>query len=220
MYRIIKRGKTIIMDKDRALYIPAYHMMVISDIHLGKSGHFRKEGLQIPKQVSDTDMLRLDKLLEVYNPKTLLVTGDMFHHDHNLDLETFREWRKKYASLEIILVKGNHERLPVLFYEELAIKLFADYYELGEFCFVHNRKDAPDRGKFIFSGHIHPGILLKGKARQRIKLPCFVFDDTAALLPAFSLFTGFSLIEATKEQEVFAITAQRVLPMGTRRAEI
>lgn len=213
MYTITKRGITIILDKERALYIPDYQMLVISDIHLGKSGHFRKEGLQIPKQVSDTDMLRLDRLLGLYNPKTLLVTGDMFHHDHNLDLETFREWRKKYATLEIILVKGNHERLPALFYEELSIKVFPDYYELGEFCFVHNGKDAPNHGKFIFSGHIHPGILLKGKARQRIKLPCFLFDDTAALLPAFSLFTGLALIEATKEQEVFAITAHRVLPM-------
>lgn len=214
MCTIVKRGIAIILDKERALYIPEYQLLVISDIHLGKSGHFRKEGLQIPKQVSDTDMLRLDSLLEIYNPTTLLVTGDMFHHDHNLDLEEFGEWRKKYATLEIILVKGNHERLPTAFYEELHISLFSDYYEWGEFCFVHNRKDAPDHGKFIFSGHIHPGILLKGPARQRLKLPCFLFDDTAALLPAFSLFTGLSLIEAKKGQEVFAITVTGITALN------
>jgi len=90
MIRIIKRGIELILDQERALYIPYYQLLVISDFHLGKSGHFRKEGLQIPKQVSETDIMRLDHLVAMYNPKTLLVTGDMFHHHHNMDLEEFR----------------------------------------------------------------------------------------------------------------------------------
>ncbi|MEN5232022.1 ligase-associated DNA damage response endonuclease PdeM [Sphingobacterium faecium] len=215
MIRIIKRGIELILDQKRALYIPYYQLLVISDFHLGKSGHFRKEGLQIPKQVSETDITRLDHLVAMYNPKTLLVTGDMFHHHHNMDLEEFRIWRAANKTLEIILVKGNHDKLAGIFYEQLAINLFSTYYEIGDFCFVHERKDAPDHGKYIFSGHIHPGILLKGPARQRLKLPCFVFDDTSALLPAFSLFTGLYLIQAKTGQEVFAITANRVTTVAT-----
>lgn len=214
MIRIIKRGIELILDQERALYIPYYQLLVISDFHLGKSGHFRKEGLQIPKQVSETDIKRLDHLISLYNPKTLLVTGDMFHHHHNEDLEEFGIWRSNNSQVEIILVKGNHDKLPENFYKELGIQFFFKYYEIGDFCFVHERKDAPDHGKYIFSGHIHPGILLKGQARQRLKLPCFVFDDNTALLPAFSLFTGLYLIQAKSGQEVFAITANRVTAIG------
>ncbi|UIR57708.1 ligase-associated DNA damage response endonuclease PdeM [Sphingobacterium sp. SRCM116780] len=215
MSSIVKRGKEIILDKERALYIPFYQLLVISDLHLGKSGHFRKEGLQIPKEVSETDIQRLAVLVKKYQPRTLLVTGDMFHHHYNSDLASFQAWRYENASLAIILVKGNHDRLQLALYEEFNVQIFPNHYTIGEFCFVHEKEDAPLEDKYIFSGHLHPGILMKGQARQRLKLPCFLFTATSALLPAFSLFTGLYLVKPNPQDQVFVITENRVASVNT-----
>lgn len=211
MISITKREKEIQIDKERALYFPFYELLVISDIHLGKSAHFRKEGLQIPKTVSDTDIKRLDLLVNQYQPKTLLVTGDMFHHDANLDIEDFRTWRVENASLKIKLVKGNHDRLNIPFYKELGIEVFSKCYEVDDFCFTHKKEDGSKDGKYIISGHIHPGVLLKGKAKQYLKFPCFFFQDSNALLPAFSLFTGLYLVQPLETESVFVITPNKVV---------
>ncbi|WP_400263233.1 ligase-associated DNA damage response endonuclease PdeM [Sphingobacterium sp. SG20118] len=214
MVSLIKRGLEIVLDNDRALYIPQYGLLVISDFHLGKSGHFRREGLQIPSAVSQRDIMRLDGLVQRYDPQVLLVTGDMFHHQHNVDLEEFRVWRQYNRHLEIILVKGNHDKLQASYYDELLIQLYLNQYEIGEFCFVHDSKDAPDNGLFVFSGHLHPGVLLKGSARQKMRLACFVFDENTALLPAFSLFTGLYMITAKRGQQIFAVTESLVMPVN------
>lgn len=213
MANITKRGKQIKIDKERALYFPFYELVVVSDIHLGKSAHFRKEGLQIPKTVSDTDIQRLTSLIIKYQPKTLLVTGDMFHHDANLDIEDFRNWRTQNSTLKIILVKGNHDRLSNLFYQQLDIKLYDKCYEIDDFCFTHKKEDGTNDGKYIISGHIHPGVLLKGKAKQYLKFPCFFFKEDSALLPAFSLFTGLYLVQPLAKEKVFVITPNKVVEM-------
>lgn len=211
MITVTKRGKEIQLDKERALFFPLYQLLVVSDIHLGKSAHFRKEGLQIPKTVSDTDIQRLSGLIEKYQPKTLLVTGDMFHHDANLDIEDFREWRTQHSSLEIVLVIGNHDRLSLPFYHELGIQVHSKCYEVDDFCFTHKKEDGSKNGKYIISGHIHPGVLLKGKAKQYLKFPCFFFQEDGALLPAFSVFTGLFLVQPLKEEEVFVITPNKIV---------
>lgn len=211
MTSITKRDIEIEIDKERALYFPFYELLVISDIHLGKSAHFRKEGIQIPKTVSDTDISRLTSLIDKYQPKTLLVTGDMFHHDINLDIDDFKQWRNTNVNLEIILVKGNHDRLGNSIYQQLNIKLHDKCYEVGDFCFTHKKEDGSKNGKYIVSGHIHPGVLLKGRAKQYLKFPCFFFQENHALLPAFSLFTGLFLVQPDKTDDVFVITPNKVM---------
>ena len=43
---------------------------------------------------------------------------------------------------------------------------------------------------YVLAGHLHPGVRLHGPGRQSVRLPCFAFGRNAALLPAFSEFTG------------------------------
>jgi metallophosphoesterase superfamily enzyme len=78
----------------------------------------------------------------------------------------------------------------------------------GPFLFVHDLKDAIDEtpaGRYVFSGHIHPGIRLSGPGKQSVRLPCYVFSENHALLPAFSHFTGLALIDPEKTDRVFAV---------------
>ena len=103
------REEEIILDKERTLYLPKEDLLAISDLHLGKSAHFRKAGLQVPASIAQSDLERLSLSITKYNPKTLLINGDMFHHDLNSDVADFFNWRKQYKELHILLVKQNKD---------------------------------------------------------------------------------------------------------------
>ena len=77
------RDEELILDKERAIYLPQQQLLAISDLHLGKAAHFRKSGLQVPSTLAQGDLKRLSTLIEKYQPLTLLINGDMFHHDLN-----------------------------------------------------------------------------------------------------------------------------------------
>lgn len=96
-------------------------MLIISDLHIGKSAHFRKSGIQVPDTVGLTDLRRLTSLMEEFKPDTLLVTGDMFHNNINSDANAFVEWRRRYTHLNVVLIKGNHDALKNEDYEALNI---------------------------------------------------------------------------------------------------
>ena len=104
------RGEELILDKERAIYLPNEQLLAISDLHLGKAAHFRKAGLAIPNAVSKNDLLRLEHLLLKYQPKKLLINGDMFHSDYNKEIDEFAKWKENFNEVKFILVKGNHDK--------------------------------------------------------------------------------------------------------------
>ena len=65
--------------------------------------------------------------------------------------------------------------------------------------------------QYNLSGHLHPGVNLRGKARQSVTLPCFYFGEQAGLLPAFGTFTGIARIQPKKNDKVFAIVEDKVI---------
>ncbi len=205
------RGEEIVLDKDRALYIASMNMLVISDLHLGKSAHFRRAGLSVPAIIGQNDLQRLELLVKKYQPETLLITGDMFHHDYNHEIEEFATWRNSYPQLKIILVRGNHDRLLYSKSSNLGIEVYDTHFNAGPFCFVHQQKDVACTDKYVISGHIHPGVQLTGRAKQRLRFPCFFFGPTYALLPAFSTFTGLYIIYPQKEDKIYALTLDKVI---------
>ena len=203
-------GEELILDKERAVYLPEHQLLVISDLHLGKSAHFRRAGLQVPSSLAGADLLRLEHLILKYKPSRLLITGDMFHHGLNGDIDEFGVWRQQFNHVEFLLVKGNHDRLHDKDYFHLNIKVHESKYCLGPFCFIHHAPDNDRAELYPISGHIHPGVSLIGRAKQRLKFPCFFFGATYAILPAFSLFTGLATIDPAANERIFAITPERV----------
>lgn len=65
--------------------------------------------------------------------------------------------------------------------------------------------------RYTFSGHIHPGISIRGLAKQSLHFPCFYFTDNYCVLPAFSRFTGTHSIDPQKGENVFAIVENQIL---------
>ncbi|MES2457542.1 MAG: ligase-associated DNA damage response endonuclease PdeM [Bacteroidota bacterium] len=203
-------GEQLILCKEKAIYWEREKMLIISDLHIGKSAHFRKSGIQVPVSVGLTDLQRISCLIGEYGPDILLVTGDMFHNKMNSDAEIFLEWRKGYPALKVVLIKGNHDALRSEDYAALDITVFKKELLMKPFRFIHDKPKEFDE-YYNISGHIHPGVVIYGKARQQLKFPCFYFSDTCAVLPAFSVFTGLFLIKAEPGDRFYAVTPGKVV---------
>lgn len=209
--KITIRGEELILDKERAIYFPEQKILAISDLHLGKAAHFRKAGLQIPSTLAQSDLQRLANLLDHYQPSTLLINGDMFHHEINTDIAVFEEWKAAYKNIKFALVKGNHDHLHNAEYEQLGIEIHEPSFCTSNFCFIHDAVKCKEKELYPISGHVHPGISIVGKAKQRLKFPCFYFGNNYAVMPAFSAFTGLYLIKPNPMEQVFAITPNNVV---------
>jgi metallophosphoesterase superfamily enzyme len=64
---------------------------------------------------------------------------------------------------------------------------------------------------YNLSGHLHPGVNMRGKARQSVTLPCFYFGENMGLLPAFGTFTGLARIYPKKNDKVFVIVEEKII---------
>lgn len=208
---ITLRDEELILAKERAVFFPKDRLLAISDLHLGKSAHFRKAGIQVPTTLAQSDLQRLSILLEKFQPSILLINGDMFHHGLNTEIDDFAHWKQQYAELQFVLVKGNHDKLDEESYSHLGIKIYDPNYCTSKFCFIHDSVQCKEDRLYPISGHVHPGITLLGKAKQSLRFPCFYFGTDYAILPAFSAFTGLSLLKPKTGDLIFAITPSKVI---------
>lgn len=211
--------QSLCLSADRCIYWEEQRSLIMSDLHFGKTGHFRKSGIPVPQTVYREDLQRLVQLLQFFKPEELIVVGDFFHSHANKELDFFLKWRADFPELQIILVKGNHDILKSSWYKQAEITVVDDCFKKGPFTFVHDLElcNTQDHD-YIFSGHIHPGICISGVGRQSLRLPCFYFTEKYAVLPAFSRFTGLYTIEPNEQELVFAIADKTLIPMYGRYA--
>jgi len=202
-------GEELWLLPQKAIFKPFGSTLILADLHLGKSTHFRQKGLNVPKDVLYEDLETLDLLIERYSVKRLLILGDLFHAAENSEWQIFGDWlQSKNVSTE--LVKGNHDRLAAASYSKFNIKVHEQDLHEGSFIYTHHPLKDFTGDKFVISGHIHPAIVLKGKAYQNIKLECFYFSKYQALLPAFGRFTGNEIILRKKHDDVFVIVGNTI----------
>jgi DNA ligase-associated metallophosphoesterase len=202
-YRI--RGQQLWLSPHRCLYWEEERSLILSDLHFGKTGHFRKAGIAVPQSVYREDLLRLLSLIQYFQPKQLLIVGDLFHSRENKELDLFLRWRDDFPDLGFRLVLGNHDILRADWYVKAGIVVNEGVLGMGGFAFVHDIEDAEESGPYYFSGHLHPGIRINGMGKQSLQFPCFYFGGEYAILPAFGRFTGTVSIDPGAESNVFAI---------------
>ncbi|MEO5649357.1 MAG: ligase-associated DNA damage response endonuclease PdeM [Ginsengibacter sp.] len=206
--------QTLWLSSSRCIFWEEEKALILSDLHFGKSGHFRKSGIGIPQNIYKEDLHRLFNQIQFFKPSVLIIAGDMFHSHANKEIDFFLKWRNDIPEVRIFLIKGNHDILPIPFYKEANIETFEKELIIKNFCFTHDITTSNGEQNdllFTFSGHIHPGIRVEGMGKQSLQLPCFYFGKKYAVLPAFSLFTGLSKITPLKTDNVFALVEGRVI---------
>jgi DNA ligase-associated metallophosphoesterase len=210
------RDQHLWLSPERAIFWEDEKALILSDSHFGKTGHFRKAGVPVPQNVFLEDLQRLFNLLQFYKPNQLIVVGDLFHSKSNKEHLLFEKWRNDFSQLEILLVKGNHDILHNDWYDRIKINVFADEpLRINALAFTHDyahiKKFTQHADAYFFTGHLHPGISIKGRSRQSLSFPCFYFNEEFAVLPAFSKFSGLALINKHKTDSVFAIVHNELI---------
>lgn len=206
------RHQKLWLSAQRCIFWEEQQVLIASDLHFGKTGHFRKSGIAVPQLVYKEDLQRLVSQLQYFKPKQLIVIGDFFHSSANVELQWFEKWRADFAHLQILLVKGNHDVLKEKWYAENNILVLPEVLVAEPFIFTHDRCN--DAGAlFNFCGHLHPGIVLQGLGRQQLRLPCFYFTEHHCVLPAFSLFTGTSVIDPQPADKIYAVANNQLVAL-------
>ena len=175
-------GETLAAKPSGALYWKAKRLLVVSDLHLGKSERIaRRGGALLPPYDTEETLARLSEDIRDTAPATIMCLGDSFddlaasealsdrHQDTIASLQAGRRW---------LWLEGNHDPGPVdLGGEHLG------QHRIGPFTFRHIAE--PDTEPGEISGHYHPKARLRRTAR-----PCFMADATRLILPAYGCYTG------------------------------
>ncbi|WP_367209225.1 ligase-associated DNA damage response endonuclease PdeM [Sphingobacterium sp. R2] len=205
------------LNNQRSIFWQAEKALILSDLHLGKAAHFRKNGIAIPTDTAIADLKRLEGLVDHYKPDQVIVVGDLVHASINSEVLLLEEFRKRYTGLKLHLVKGNHDRLSKNITEQFAIQHHDEVFALKQIQFKHHPSDAIDPSSFRISGHLHPGVSIVIPPKRQLRLPCFLVSEHQIILPAFSKFTGIDSRELSIKYKCYAISEDLIFPIQKGR---
>ncbi len=195
---------------DKCIYIPRSKCLLLADLHLGKVSHFRKNGIPVPPKSRLENLNRLERVIKNYRPENVIFLGDLFHSSLNNEWQEFGVFIKTLPHLRFTLITGNHDILPPSAYAGLNIKTHQTMIQ-PPFLFTHEPQ--PGSTYYNICGHIHPAVKLKGKVKNKLTLPCFIFKKDQAILPAFSSFAGSALVKPEKDDRVFIPAGKEIIEM-------
>lgn len=184
-------------------------MLVVADVHLGKSATFRARGLAVPEGDTACDLARLTELVRRHKPARLVVNGDLFHAPAGITPEISLLLRRFVEDLGIpfTLVGGNHDAkiraLPA------GMKSVASLEQDGV-RLIHDPADAAGEG-FHITGHWHPVVRIADGKRTSLRLPCFLLRGRMLVLPSFGSFTGGAVMKPEPGDRFFVAPAERVI---------
>jgi DNA ligase-associated metallophosphoesterase len=199
----------------RAVWSAAERTLFVADVHIGKAATFRAAGLPAPTGTTRENLARLDALIEMLQPKTIVALGDLFHAREayrDASKREFLAWRGRHARLAIRLVLGNHDAHAGAPPDELGLEVVSEPHTFGVIkCRHHPLETADLAGPYVLAGHAHPVTRLRGPAHDSVRLPCFVMRGRQLILPAFGEFTGGRVVEADAETALCIIAGEQCL---------
>ncbi|RID92636.1 ligase-associated DNA damage response endonuclease PdeM [Gemmobacter lutimaris] len=189
-----------------ALHWPEEHLLVVSDLHFGKSARLaRRGGSLLPPYETRATLGRLDADLETTGARRVICLGDSFDDlaaSDEMEPEDRLWLLRLMAGRDWLWIEGNHDPGPgTIGGSHLAER------RIGR---LHFRHIAASDASAEVSGHYHPKLTLAGQRR-----PCFLLSDPARLiLPAYGTYTGGLDCGAT---ELAALMGPDALAIATGR---
>lgn len=180
------RDQSLLALPSGGLFWSSESLLVVSDLHLGKSARAaRFGGAQLPPYETTETLTRLANDLSATGAKRVICLGDSFDAPAlqsvlpEADLLTLTTLQ---AGLDWVWIEGNHDPGPVQLGGTHRRSLI-----IGPLHFRHIAEATPFEGEV--TGHYHPKatLSLRGRALTR---PCFLYNDTRLILPAYGAFTG------------------------------
>jgi uncharacterized protein len=188
-------GEPMWLLASRVLYWPRERSLLLADLHLGKADTFRDAGIALPRGGTRRDLERLTRALQATGATRVVILGDLVHGriQHAHWREEWERWRAQHRQLDFVVIGGNHDR--ALRGMALDIELVGEHLLTPPFELRHAPRAGVTSGQHCICGHLHPVVKLP---RISGRWPCFVLGEQQTILPAFSLFTGGTLVRAPR----------------------
>ena len=212
MISIDVAGQTLHLLPERCVLWEEARTLLIADPHFGKAAAFRAGGIPVPAGTTQEILARITRVIAQWTPKRIVFLGDFLHARSGRapqTLQAIAAWHDANPEIELVLVRGNHDRSAGDPPDELGIRCCNAPMLEGPFALLHHPGTVADR--YTLAGHIHPGALLSGGARHYERAPCFWFGDEGAVLPAFGEFTGLAIVEPKAGDRVFVVVGDEVV---------
>jgi DNA ligase-associated metallophosphoesterase len=203
-------GEQMELLPQKAVFWGRERILFLADVHLGKVNHFRRSGIPVPPKANERNLELIIDLVNLTKPDRVICLGDLFHSHYNPEWEVFGELVKHFVKISFELVLGNHDIMSEQQYVRKGIVVHHTL-RIAPFIFTHHPLEEADTEFYNLSGHLHPGVNMRGKARQSVTLPCFYFGENRGLLPAFGTFTGMARIYPKKNDRVFVIVEEKII---------
>jgi DNA ligase-associated metallophosphoesterase len=210
--RAIVAGEELMLLAERVAWWAARATLLVADPHFGKAATFRSAGVYVPHGTTSGALQRLDALVTATGTRRIVFLGDFLHATEGRSDAMFRElasWRRSHASIEMMLVRGNHDVRAGDPPHDLDLRVVDGPYGDGPFAFAHH--PVSFAGHYVLAGHLHPCITVRGPARQHERLPCFWFGRETGVLPAFGEFTGWGEVEPRAEDRIWLVAGNEVV---------
>jgi DNA ligase-associated metallophosphoesterase len=203
-------GEQMELLPQKAVFWGRERILFLADVHLGKVNHFRRSGIPVPPKANERNLELIIDLVDLTKPDRVICLGDLFHSHYNPEWEVFGELVKHFVKISFELVLGNHDIMSEQQYIRKGIVVH-NTLRIAPFIFTHHPLEEADTEFYNLSGHLHPGVNMRGKAMQSVTLPCFYFGENRGLLPAFGTFTGMARIYPKKNDRVFVIVEEKII---------
>jgi uncharacterized protein len=218
------------VDHRRAAWFPDERVLAIADLHLGYAWAHRLSGQLMPIPPSNDTLLRLEALQKDYDPREIVVLGDIVHRAMNvpaLESELRELVMNLSARSQLTFLAGNHDRnlQEVINRWGLHINL-APLRRLESSLLIHGDGAIavePGESMRVVMGHEHPAISIGDGVTTSQKCPCFLVSDKVVVMPAFSRWAAgtnirsYPLMSELARSATFtraiAICGEKLLPL-------
>jgi len=208
-------GEEMLLLADRALFWPRQRTLFLADPHFGKGATFRQLGLAVPDDTAG-ELTRLTGLLAQTDARRLVILGDLLHARTGATsvlFESLGTWRSRLPNLEIILIRGNHDRHAGDPPEGLGIMARHGPLILKPFACSHEPVELP--GYHVLAGHLHPSFRLHDRQGISLCSPCFWGRPGCSILPAFGSFTGTQAVHPEPGDRIFLLGPGQIMEVNS-----
>jgi DNA ligase-associated metallophosphoesterase len=211
-------GETLTLFPDRAVHWARAGTVFIADPHIGKAATFRASAIPVPRGTTTEALLRLDALIAHTGARRVIFLGDYLHAREGRSPETLRvlaDWHVANPGLELVLVRGNHDRRAGDPPGGLGLRCVDAPVIEAPFVLAHHPTSSPVG--YVLAGHLHPGAPLSGRGGMRERVPCFWFGRDCGVLPAFGEFTGLADVSADAGDRIVAVADGTLVEVAIRQ---
>ena len=216
MVTIEVAGQALTLLPQKAALLPDSRTLLIADAHIGKATSFRALGVPVPRGTTSETLAVLGDIIRRHGAKRVVFLGDFLHSTlpHGAPtLDAWARWRCDLPPLDLELVGGTHEDGAGAPPASLGLRVVDEPLRQGGLALCHHPE--PVAGAYVVAGHLHPCVSIQGRARERLRLPCFHVGTHAMVLPAFGSFTGMHPVRRTPGDRVFAVAGEAVRELPT-----